>query len=69
MTKAPNKMPEITSFVANVMEQLSAGELDRKIAQEINNSAGKIIMANKIQIEYTKAKKDNPDLYIEFMEK
>ena len=67
--KAPAKIPEITGFVAEVMKQLAHGEIDRKVAQEINNSAGKVIMANKIQIEYCKAKKDNPDLYIEFMEK
>jgi hypothetical protein len=67
--KAPTQISEVTTVIAETIERLESGQLDRKIGQEINNACGKMIATQKIQMEYKKLKTEIPDLNIDFMEK
>jgi|TARA_R110000868_G_scaffold196527_3_gene442475 hypothetical protein len=56
---------ELTKELSELYEGLKTGEIDVKVATEMNNTAGKIINAQRVQLEYAELRKEQPD--IEFM--
>jgi len=56
---------ELTTELSTLYEGLKNGTMDVKIATEMNNTAGKIINAQRVQLEYAELRKEQPD--IDFM--
>ena len=56
---------ELTTELSALYEALKTGAIDVKIATEMNNTAGKIINAQRVQLEYAELRKEQPD--IDFM--
>lgn len=56
---------ELTTELSALYEGLKNGTMDVKIATEMNNTAGKIINAQRVQLEYAELRKEQPD--IDFM--
>jgi len=56
---------ELTTELSSLDEGLKNGTVDVKVATEMNNTAGKIINAQRVQLEYAELRKEQPD--IEFM--
>ena len=56
---------ELTTELASLYEGLKTGSVDVKVATEMNNTAGKIINAQRVQLEYAELRKEQPD--IDFM--
>ena len=56
---------ELTTELSALYEGLKNGTMDVKIATEMNNTAGKIINAQRVQLEYADLRKEQPD--IDFM--
>lgn len=56
---------ELTTELSSLYEGLKNGTVDVKVATEMNNTAGKIINAQRVQLEYAELRKEQPD--IEFM--
>ena len=56
---------ELTTELSALYEGLKNGSMDVKIATEMNNTAGKIINAQRVQLEYADLRKEQPD--IDFM--
>lgn len=50
----------------NVFSQLRSGEVDVKVAAEMNNTAGKVINTIRAELEYATLRGESPD--IEFMQ-
>ena len=48
--------------LSNVFYGLKNGEIEPKIAAEMNNSAGKIINTVKVQMDYANIRKETPDI-------
>ena len=57
---------ELVDGLSALFEEIKRGEVDVKLASEMNNTAGKIINAQKVQLEYAALKKVEP--YIEFLD-
>lgn len=56
---------ELTTELASLYEGLKTGAVDVKVATEMNNTAGKIINAQRVQLEYAELRKEQPE--IDFM--
>ena len=56
---------ELTTELTELYEGLKVGTIDVKVATEMNNTAGKIINAQRVQLEYADLRKEQPD--IDFM--
>jgi hypothetical protein len=56
---------DLTKELSSLYEGLKNGTVDVKIATEMNNTAGKIINAQRVQLEYAELRKEQPN--IEFM--
>ena len=56
---------ELTTELSELYEGLKTGAVDVKVAAELNNTAGKIIHAQRVQLEYAELRKEQPD--IDFM--
>ena len=56
---------ELTIELSELYEGLKTGAVDVKVAAELNNTAGKIINAQRVQLEYAELRKEQPD--IDFM--
>jgi hypothetical protein len=56
---------ELTTELSSLYEGLKNGTVDVKVATEMNNTAGKIINAQRVQLEYAELRKEQPN--IEFM--
>mgnify|MGYP000719297732 CR=1 FL=1 len=56
---------ELTTELTALYEALKNGTIDVKAASEMNNTAGKIINAQRVQLEYADLRKEQPN--IEFM--
>ena len=56
---------ELTTELSELYDGLKNGTMDVKIATEMNNTAGKIINAQRVQLEYAELRKEQPD--IDFM--
>ena len=56
---------ELTTELSALYDGLKNGSIDVKIATEMNNTAGKIINAQRVQLEYAELRNEQPD--IDFM--
>ena len=55
-------MKELRKELASVFEGLKDGSVELKDAAEMNNTAGKIINTARTQLEYSKLRKEKPDI-------
>ena len=53
---------ELTTELSSLYEGLKNGTVDVKIATEMNNTAGKIINAQRVQLEYAELRKEQPNI-------
>jgi|AntAceMinimDraft_11_1070367.scaffolds.fasta_scaffold761950_1 hypothetical protein len=53
---------ELTTQLAELFADLKTGVVDVKVASEMNNTAGKIINAQKVLLEYAALTKTTPDV-------
>jgi len=53
---------ELTTQLANLYKSLKEGTIDVKIAAEMNNTAGKIINVQRVQLEYAALRKETPNI-------
>jgi len=60
-----NHISELTTELSALYEGLKNGTIETKVAAEMNNTAGKIIHAQRVQLEYAALRKEQPD--IDFM--
>jgi hypothetical protein len=60
-----NHISELTKELSALYEGLKDGTIETKVATEMNNTAGKIINAQRVQLEYADLRKEQPD--IDFM--
>ena len=56
---------DLTKELSSLYDGLKNGTVDVKVAAELNNTAGKIIHAQRVQLEYAELRKEQPN--IEFM--
>ena len=52
----------LTASLAALYNDLKTGAIDVKVAGEMNNTAGKIINAQKVQLEYAALTKKTPNI-------
>jgi hypothetical protein len=57
---------ELTTELTTLYQALKDGTIDVKFASEMNNTAGKIINVQKVQLEYAALRDEKPS--IEFLE-
>lgn len=57
---------DLTTQLTDLFESLKDGTIDVKVATEMNNTAGKIINAQRVQLEYATLRKETPE--IKFLE-
>jgi hypothetical protein len=60
--KKMKHISELTTELSALYEALKTGEIDVKVATEMNNTAGKIINAQRVQLEYADLRKEQPDI-------
>ena len=53
---------ELTTELAELYEALKNGTIEVKTATEMNNTAGKIINSQRVQIEYASLRKVAPNI-------
>lgn len=53
---------ELTDKLTALFDEIKSGEVDVKRAGEMNNTAGKLINAMKVQIEYAHQRKVAPSI-------
>ena len=53
---------ELTTQLSSLYEGLKNGTVDVKVATEMNNTAGKIINAQRVQLEYAELRKEQPNI-------
>ena len=53
---------ELTIQLSDLYEELKNGTIEVKTAAEMNNTAGKIIHAQRVQLEYAALRKEEPDI-------
>lgn len=53
---------DLTANLADLYKDLKDGTIDVKVASEMNNTAGKIINAQKVQLEYAALRKVTPNI-------
>ena len=61
-------LDELVLGLVNDRKGIISGELPPKVAKELTNNAGKIINANKLQLEYKIMKERKPKIKIKFLE-
>ena len=52
----------VRNHLLDVFNALRAGEIDAKVAVEINNTAGKMISACKVQLAYHAMRSERPQI-------
>jgi len=57
-----NHISELTTELSTLYTGLKNGTVDVKIAAEMNNTAGKIINTQRVQLEYAELCKQQPDI-------
>jgi hypothetical protein len=57
---------ELTNHLTTLYQALKDGTIDVKVAAEMNNTAGKIINVQKVQLEYAALRSEAPE--IKFLE-
>ena len=55
---------ELTKELSELYEGLKSGAIDVKVATEMNNTAGKIINAQRVQLEYAELRKEQPNIFL-----
>jgi hypothetical protein len=53
---------ELTVQLSDLYEGLKNGTVEVKTAAEMNNTAGKIIHTQRVQLEYAALRKEQPDI-------
>lgn len=53
---------ELTGDLGKLYSELRAGAVDIKLATELNNTAGKIISAHKVQLAYHALRDEAPEI-------
>ena len=53
---------ELTADLGNLYAELRSGTVDIKLATELNNTAGKIISAHKVQLAYHALRDEAPEI-------
>ena len=53
---------ELTIQLSDLYDELKNSTIDVKIAAEMNNTAGKIIHAQRVQLEYAALRKEEPEI-------
>ena len=53
---------ELRSELSKVFQELKKGEIEPKVASEMNNSAGKIINTLKVEMDYAELTGSKPDI-------
>jgi adhesin HecA-like repeat protein len=53
---------ELTTELSALYDGLKNGTVDVKVAAELNNTAGKIIHAQRVQLEYAELRKEQPNI-------
>jgi hypothetical protein len=53
---------DLVSGLTALFDEIKTGVVDVKVAGEMNNTAGKIINAQKVQLEYAALKKVAPSI-------
>ena len=53
---------ELRTRLTEVFNGLESGDVDVKVASEMNNSAGKIINTLKVQLEHASLQKKEPNI-------
>lgn len=53
---------ELTDALTSLYAGIKNGTIDVKAASEMNNTAGKIINAQKVQLEYAALRKEAPSI-------
>ena len=53
---------ELTTELSALYDGLKNGTVDVKVAAELNNTAGKIIHAQRVQLEYSELRKEQPNI-------
>jgi hypothetical protein len=61
-----NNITELTTHLTTLYQSLKDGTIDVKVAAEMNNTAGKIINVQKVQLEYAALRSEAPE--IKFLE-
>lgn len=57
-----NHISALTTELSTLYHALKDGTIEVKIATEMNNTAGKIINAQRVQLEYAELRKEQPDI-------
>ena len=53
---------ELTKDLTKLYADLRSGKIEVKVASEMNNTAGKLISAQKVQLDYAELRKESPDI-------
>ena len=53
---------DLTTYLTAMLEGLKNGTVDVKVAAEMNNTAGKIINTQRVQLEYAELRKEQPNI-------
>ena len=57
-----NHISDLTTELSTLYEGLKNGTIEVKTAAEMNNTAGKIIHAQRVQLEYAVLRKEQPEI-------
>lgn len=57
-----NNINELTTNLTALYQSLKDGTIDVKVAAEMNNTAGKIINVQRVQLEYAALRKEAPTI-------
>jgi DNA-binding transcriptional regulator GbsR (MarR family) len=60
--KAPSNIVELRVALAETLRDLRSGDLDRHVAGEVANMAGKITNTLKVQLDYAELRKEKPEV-------
>lgn len=53
---------ELTVQLSDLYEGLKSGTIEVKVAAEMNNTAGKIINTQRVQLEYAALRNEEPEI-------
>lgn len=53
---------EMRDRLATVFDKLEAGEIDARVAKQMNNSAGKILYSIRVELEQASLRAEKPDV-------
>lgn len=53
---------EMRTKLANVFAKLESGEIDTRVAKQMNNSAGKILYSIRVELEQAYLRNEKPDV-------